>query len=228
MESLGTLEQYIAFFIACDSSFNDYVMDSVQEFLITPNIYLCAVETCKHAHKQHCGNHIHFLISTSNKRYKAFIQHLKKTIPLRGQAKDGLSRTYGKVQEQIRDLMLMGAYTLKSQQQYKTNIPQKIIDEMIEISYSKGTDDRKVVSEIMEFISTNLKEVEERNESLKYRDAPLILCDQHVKQAILHYYLNRKDSLKLPTRCRVHYLATRWALYHSSWPMEQICYYFYR
>lgn len=78
METLGKLENYIAFYLACPPTETLYCMKTVEKYLDDSHKFLCCQETSKHSHKDTSGNHIHFLCSMTEKAYKAYIQEIKK------------------------------------------------------------------------------------------------------------------------------------------------------
>lgn len=104
---------YIAFFCAVrHSPENDaYLVDMLKNYDI--GSYLVVRETSPVAHKDTDGQHYHFLVQMSKDdwaryRKRVFVDHFK----LRGQAKEGLSRQYGKV-NYLKDTERMAIYMCK-------------------------------------------------------------------------------------------------------------------
>lgn len=99
------------------------------------------------AHSETNGEHFHFCAQMTNDTYHRISKRLfKDTFKLRGQARDGLPKQYGKVTV-IRDPARMIAYCLKDGD-YKTNIPTDELEQYKKISFKKvqTTEQKKGVS----------------------------------------------------------------------------------
>lgn len=230
-ETLGKVEDYSAFYVACPRDHFDTVAQAVVKE--NPTRFLVCSEISSSSHQDTSGHHVHVLATLDDIQYRRIIHTLKKILNLRGRATASQSRSYGKV-KLIRDLMKMGAYTLKAQDpsgMLFSNFPDYIITQMIELSYEKEriTD---IETELLQYISENINEIEERNAytHLTEKNVPFQTQqeDHHIKQAIIQFYRKHADGMKLPTRSRVNYYATKWALHHSGWNPDKIVYYFFR
>lgn len=129
----------IAFFCALAHSEIDYLVETIQEYDSVTQ-YLIAMETTTSSHQDSSGQHFHFVTDMSPQHYHNFsIRVFKNKYKLRGQAKPGLSRQYGKLKE-IHDLEKMCAYTCK-EKNIRTNMDPKKIEKWFEQSFKK--DDKK-------------------------------------------------------------------------------------
>ena len=104
---------YIAFFCAVrhTSENEDYLVEMLKNYDI--GSYMVVRETSPVAHKDTNGQHYHFLVQMTKEdwgryRKRVFVDHFK----LRGQAKEGLSRQYGKV-NYLKDTERMAIYMCK-------------------------------------------------------------------------------------------------------------------
>lgn len=105
----------------------DYLEDTLKEYDIGG--YVIAYENEPY-------EHFHFLVEMKEEDYtryrkRVFIDKLK----LKGQARDGKGRQYGKVKE-IEDFEKMLSYTIKDEQ-FRTNLEQEQIDNALDKSFKK-------------------------------------------------------------------------------------------
>lgn len=232
MDALGNSRDYTAFFVACHSTmFNIVSKEIIKE---NPTYFLICSEISPQSHLDTSGHHVHVLATLNDVQYRRIIYNLKRMLNLRGRATKGASRSYGKVRHGIRDLKRMGAYTLKQQDPSGyifSNFPEDILKEMMEISFEKESD-TDFIPELMEYISEALPRIEERNaskansqENVPYQTQQE---DHHIKQAIIEYYTTHTSTMKFPTRSKVNFYSTMWAIYHSGWDADKIVYYFFR
>ena len=227
MDSLGNIEDYSAFFIACKKADFDMVAQAVIKE--NPTFFLVCSEISPQAHQDTSGHHVHVLATITDVQYRRIIHHLKAPLNLRGRATEGQSRSYGKV-KLIRDILKMGAYTLKQQDPSGflfSNFPETVIQQMVALSYEKE-DIQDILPTIMKYISANFHGIEERNSIQPNLPYQCQQPDQIIKQAIIMFYKESKFSMKLPSRSKVNYYATHWALHESGWSPQEIVYYFYR
>ena len=149
---------------------------------------------------------------------------------MRGRAEPGRPRTYGKVKF-VRDNIKMAAYTLKSGGQDSflwTNFEEGLVKHLLTISYVKP--EKEELDSVFRYINENLSGEEERISLLGTEGPiPFQLNEPHMqlKVCILRYF-RKNVELKCPSRSRVNYLATRWALKESNWDLDTVAYYFYR
>lgn len=101
-----------AFMCALPHTEHDYLLETLQEYDSVTE-YLISRETSVNSHHETNGQHFHFLVHMAPKDYKNYAERVfSKKYHLRGQAKKGLPRQYGKLRE-IFDLERLGAYTVK-------------------------------------------------------------------------------------------------------------------
>lgn len=123
--------------------------------------YVISKEIADGKHTETTGEHFHFCAEMSPETYHRLSKRLfKDKYKLRGQARNGLARQYGKVSE-IRDTARMIAYCLKDGD-YKTNIPHDELEQYKKISF-------KVVKEKPTKALTFLQKITEEL-STKYPD----------------------------------------------------------
>lgn len=231
MDPLGEIDDFSAFYVACNNSDFDLVAQSVIKE--NPKYFLICSEVSLDSHLDTSGHHVHVLATLSDIQYRRIIHGLKRTLNLRGRATKSASRSYGKVKI-IRDLLKMGAYTLKQQDpsgMIFSNFPEPILKKMISLSYEKEqTSD--ILPDLLRYISENITAIEERNAytQLTQTMVPFQTSqeDHHIKQAIIQYYKEHCDTMKFPTKAKVNYYCTLWALHHSGWEPDKIVYYFFR
>lgn len=112
---------YIAFMCACHHINYDYLEQTLKEYPI--GLYLIAAETTKDSHKETQGEHFHFLVQMSDSDYHKYSKRVfKDKLKLRGVARDGNPRQYGRVKK-IEDITRMAAYTIK-QGNIRTNMTE--------------------------------------------------------------------------------------------------------
>ena len=124
--------KYTAFMCHLPATFNTeeefkYLEETLNEYNIGG--YVIALETEPYIH-------FHFLVETDEQTYtnfrkRVFIDRYK----LRGQAKEGKPRQYGKVKD-IKDLEKMLAYTVKDQD-IRSNLDDETISNAIDKSFKK-------------------------------------------------------------------------------------------
>jgi hypothetical protein len=120
--------EYIAFMCHTTLEHFDYLEETLQEYNI--GTYFIGYEAQPY-------EHYHFLVEMNNDDYvkfrkRVFIDKLK----LRGQAKQGQPRQYGKINN-IKDIEKMKSYTIK-EGNYRTNlVSQDELSEILEKSFSK-------------------------------------------------------------------------------------------
>lgn len=107
------------------------------------------------------GNHehFHFLMKITNKEYHTFSQRVFcRKYRLRGQARNGLPRQYGKVKE-INDLSKMMAYTIKDKN-FRTNMKTEEIEYILkkkinEVINSK-IETREIKEKMIDFVNDRM------------------------------------------------------------------------
>ncbi len=125
------MESHLAFFGAIPHSQIDYLNEVLQEYSIGE--YVLCGETTTDAHKETQGEHFHFVVQMSLKDYHKFSKRIFiDKYKLRGVAKKGLPRQYGKVKV-IENLAKMKAYTVKGGDKalIRTNLSCTELDALI-------------------------------------------------------------------------------------------------
>ena len=127
--------RYIAFFCALPHSEADYLEQTLQEYASVTE-YLIGMEVSLDSHLDTSGQHFHFFTDMSPKDYHTFsIRVFRNKYHLRGQARKGLSRQYGKIKE-IQDLNKMAAYTIKDNN-IRTNMSSNIVQHYQNLAFEK-------------------------------------------------------------------------------------------
>lgn len=224
--------KFQAFYVAMQQ---DQADEAVKQLLMyNPEFYLCCGEITEHGHAETSGYHMHFFCTVTDLQYRAYVAKLKSLgYLMRGRSEPGLPRTYGKV-KLIRDNLKMAAYTLKNSGTNSlmwTNFSDTLITYLMQISFVK--EEKDDIAPLFAYINANLQKEEERisllhDDGYNYTNVPYQLDEPYMqlKVCILRYF--RENVEKVPTRNRVNYLATRWALKESDWDIDAVCYYFYR
>ena len=122
---------HVAFFGAISHSQIDYLNEVLQEYSIGE--YVICGETAAGSHKETLGQHFHFVVQMSLKDYHKFSKRIFiDKYKLRGVAKTGLPRQYGKVKV-IENLSKMKAYTVKEGDKalIRTNLSMAELDALI-------------------------------------------------------------------------------------------------
>lgn len=190
--------KFHAFMAAIPHEHLDFLVDTLQEYSSVSE-YLIARETSATAHKETLGQHFHFLVMMNPTDYKNFSERIfRKKFSLRGQAKKGLPRQYGKIREII-DLERMGAYTCKDGD-ITTNMPDARIKAWAEASF-KRDEERTFREKVFEYLD---KEPDQENE--EYKLAPW------VQYKVLEYF--REFSEKTPNRNSIVNITTQYMLHH--------------
>lgn len=115
-----------------------YLEETLKSYDI--GLYLIGFESDKY-------DHFHVLFQGDNKIYTNFSKKIVEKFKLRGKAKDGKSRQYGKVKE-IESVEKMAAYTLKDGN-IRTNMSEKDLEKYRSISYKKN-EEKKLFNKILE------------------------------------------------------------------------------
>ena len=124
---------YIAFMCAAYHYNYDYLEQTLKEYPI--GLYLIAAETTTESHKETDGQHFHFLVQMTESDYHKYAKRcFKDKLKLRGQARDGKARQYGKVKK-IEDIERMAAYTIK-QGNIRTNMTESQLETYKKITFS--------------------------------------------------------------------------------------------
>lgn len=124
---------YIAFMCAAYHTNYNYLEETLKEYPIGK--YLIAAEVTNDSHKETLGQHFHFLVQMTETDYHKYAKRcFKDKLGLRGQARDGKPRQYGKVKK-IEDIERMAAYTIK-QGNIRTNMTEAQLDAYKKITFT--------------------------------------------------------------------------------------------
>jgi len=135
---------FIAFMCHAPTSEYQYLEDTLQEYNI--GNYLIGHEISPY-------EHYHFLVEMTTADYHLFAERVfRKKFKLRGRAKDGNPRQYGKIKN-IEDLEKLKSYTIKDGN-YRSNMPEQDVAKYFETSYKK-TEKKKIYEEISEHLEEN-------------------------------------------------------------------------
>ena len=191
---------YVAFFAAIKHEHSEYVYNTIKKYDVGDIII--GLETSIDSHVQTNGEHMHFCVQMTEQTYHSICKVIFKTkFKLRGQAKDGQPRQYGKVKD-IKDLNLMIAYTIKDGN-IITNIPDERIEEYKKLSYKKTP----VKKDILEELFTHL------DKTIKYQT--IDSCDVEI-QVIGFLREHYKKSRKAITASMVSAYANKYRLYGTD------------
>ncbi len=104
----------ITFYLAMRHARADEVYKHIDDYCTSETKYVITKEKCKNTHKETYGEHFHVVIEWDDKHYTKFKRDvITKLWKLKGQARDGVGRQYGK--EKVGDEDAMISYILKDQ-----------------------------------------------------------------------------------------------------------------
>lgn len=144
----------IAFLVALPHSQIDELISSLLVYLGDEPRYLIGLEIAPDTHSETKGEHMHICADMEDKDYDRF----RKTIlvnkfKLRGQAKSGLPRQYGKIRC-IRDETKMLQYTCKDKNIRSQGYTIEELKDLIKKGYKK-IERRNIILEIQEYLGKN-------------------------------------------------------------------------
>lgn len=104
----------ITFYLVLRHALADDVKKFIDENSTSETKFLITQEKCKNSHKETDGEHFHIVIEWDDKTYNKFKRDvITKIWKLKGQARDGIGRQYGKEKVETEDDMV--SYVLKDQ-----------------------------------------------------------------------------------------------------------------
>lgn len=192
---------YIAFMAHIEHDHFQYLEDTLLEYDV--GHYIIAFE-----HKNY--DHFHFYCQLSEIHYHRFAKRVfKDKFNLRGKAKDGNPRQYGKV-KQVENHEKMMSYTLKDGE-YKTNMTPEQLKEAIELSKSYNE-----IKDTIDLIQLHLEKTLKDKQHYQYvyevywnsqtgsecqrtdRDhTPKGLDPHYIRTVAIEYLLKHKQSSKI-------------------------------
>lgn len=171
--------EYIAFMCALHHINLDYLEDTLKEYDI--GLYLIGAEVTPNSHKETQGQHFHFLVQMSDADYHKYSKRVfKDKFKLRGVAKDGNPRQYGRV-KRIEDLERMAAYTIKDGN-IRTNMSQKQLDTYKAITF-KAKEQFTFEDELYQYLIDN---------SINPDTGNKIISFQQIAVQVVHFIRNYK------------------------------------
>jgi hypothetical protein len=189
----------------------DTIIKHLEEYIDEDRQYLVSMETSDDSHKETEGQHFHFAVCMDEKTYDKF----RKTIlvnkyKLRGQAKCGLPRQYGRIRN-VRDETKFLTYMTKEKNNnliFK-NIDLEKIQQYIEDSYKKEKK-TEYVDTLMQYLEGN-KYLFHNSPGLNYLGGmPIPEIDTlKLEELVLKHYLDNQDKVLTIHKLRFyvnHYL----------------------
>lgn len=133
-EAINPNADYIGFFVALDPSCIGQLEDWLLE--LKHNIqYLIVGERAEGVHHETNGYHYHIMANLNEKEYRALMAKINRKYKLRGQARDGKARQYGKIKDALGDPFRMMCYMFKAPDQWESNFYMTIIEKAMAESY---------------------------------------------------------------------------------------------
>lgn len=118
----------LAFMVALPHTQDDTLWSYLCNYSTDTTPIIMSKEVSKKSHQDISGEHYHIYIGWEEKTWEAFKKTiLMKKFQLRGQAKDGLARQYGRVTK-IKDETKMIAYTIKCNDYRFQNMDKEYLD----------------------------------------------------------------------------------------------------
>ena len=189
-------------FYAIQHQFKDKFMEILKKYCT--KCFIVALEKSKNTHKETNGEHLQCIIDMEEVTYGNMNKALIKEFNLRGQAKDGLGRQYGKItKDKINDIEQACIYTTK-----EGNVISNIDKYQIQQWYEKSFIKKRIfyITKLVEYLDTFYYYQDER----EFYFSDMI---EKIKEHIIEYYLDYK--IELPRR-NVFYDHIRYYLSHSD------------
>ena len=177
-------KKWIAFMCHLPHTEFEYLINEVDK-LDAP--YIISAEAGKY-------EHFHFLTKITERQYNTFVTRVfYKKYKLRGQARGGMPRQYGKVKE-INDLSKMMAYTIKDKN-FRTNMDSDEIEHILKKKITEVTNSKIETREIKE------KMIDYVNEKM-----PMYMSNQmyrrhekYIRIAIIDFMIENKINIMRTT-----------------------------
>lgn len=192
--------EYIAFMCAAYHVNYEYLEETLKEYPI--GLYLIAAETTTEAHTETQGQHFHFLVQMTENDYHKFAKRaFKDKLKLRGQARDGKPRQYGKVKK-VEDVTRMAAYTIK-QGNIRTNMTEAQLSAYKAVTFIQK-DQFSFEEELYEYLNTH-SIAENGSKIIGYLQLGVQVI-QFTRNYKTKQYLNRNKIDKYIRFYQLHYL----------------------
>jgi len=207
---------WISFFGAIRHKWFEYCVNILQEYDI--GYYIAAAEKETEHHKETDGEHLHFTVQMTERQYQTFAKRIFiDKFKLRGRAKDGCPRQYGKVKA-IRDLEKMKAYTVK-EGNILTNIPDEELKHLMEIAFKKDDkqgEERNFRDDMMVYIQMKLlKDGHDMSDDYK-------LTRYDVGVQIIAYIQEKNADYYPLTKSRLEGYVRHFLMFIRKWDPERI------
>ena len=189
-------------FYAIQHQFKDKFMEILNKYCT--KCFIVALEKSKNTHKETNGEHLQCIIDMEEVTYGNMNKAIIKEFRLRGQAKDGLGRQYGKItKDKINDIERACIYTTK-----EGNVISNIDREQIQEWYEKSFVKKRIfhITKLVEYLDT----FHYLQDPREFYFADMI---DKIKEHTIQYYLDYK--IELPRR-NVLYDHIRYYLAHSD------------
>lgn len=138
LNKTNSTKMWKSFFCAVEHKWEKYLMMILREYDIGG--YIVGLEKSENTHQETNGEHFHFCVEMTELDYNKYRKRcFIDKFGLRGQAKLGQPRQYGKV-KQIENIVRMKAYTIKDGN-FRTNLTETEIAGLGEIAFKKGDEE---------------------------------------------------------------------------------------
>ncbi len=145
----------IAFMVALSHTESSNFQQYLEKYLDPLAPYIISLETAKDTHSDTSGQHFHICCQMTDKQYDSFRKTiLVKHYQLKGQARDGHARQYGRVRS-IRDETKMLQYTVKDKNIIYKNIDLKTIQDLIQASFHRP-EKRNIREECLTYLTDHM------------------------------------------------------------------------
>jgi len=193
-------------FYAVSHKCKDKFMEIIKKYVT--RCFIVALEKSKNSHKETQGEHYQCIFDMEETTYGNMNKALIKEFNLKGQARNGIGRQYGKItKDKINDIELACIYTTK-EGNVISNIDQEQIKEWYEKSYmkSKNSIDLKKLIEYLDsfyisqceykmYYGNFLDEV--RNHIINYHlEYKILLPRKNALSDYIRYYLQQGQNIK--------------------------------
>lgn len=202
---------YIAFMAVIPHSYADYLEQTLQEYDSVTQ-YIIGLETSTKTHQDNSGQHFHFFTDMSSKHYHTFSDRVfKKKFHLRGQARKGLPRQYGKIKD-IHDLDKMAAYTVKDGN-IRTNMNENTIQHYIDNSFKKE-EESTLREKIYEYFDALTYDSNDSTSLLSLYQYKCWKDPTFLRIHLFRYFREYTD--KIPNRNQINNIIIGYMLHHQK------------
>lgn len=199
----------IAFMVALSHSERETFREFLEKYLDPMAPYIIGSETAKDAHQDTSGQHFHICCNMTDKQYDSFRKTiLVKHYQLKGQARDGKARQYGRVRS-IRDETRMMQYSVKDKNIIYKNIDLKTIQQLIDASYHRP-EKRNYLDECMQHLDEHSGDFVEFQNNLLFQEQ--VVNYSKIEKCALAYYVRETEktiSRSLLRMATIHFMRTR-------------------